>query len=357
MAVATQTPVLNLTKPEYTDSADVADINGNMDILDEAVGNSVSNIATNGTSYTVTKTDGTTFTFSLADSGVTVGSYGPSANVTGDEGATINVPQITVDAKGRVTSVTNRVYTSKNTNTTYSAASGGGLSLSGTAFSIANSGVTAGTYGPSANVTGSEGATINVPQVTVDAKGRITSIVNRVYTSKNTDTNTTYSAASGGGLSLSGTAFSIANSGVTAGSYGPSANATPGYGATFNVPYLTVDAKGRVTAASTKTVKIPASDNTNTWRGIQNVLTSTSTTDSLSANMGKKLQDEKVPYTKAGDIIIQSTTGSVQIKANNTNGAAAMVTNGYNLTLQNDGNLVLRNAGGTAIWQTGTSGR
>lgn len=50
----------------------------------------------------------------------------------------------------------------------------------------------------------------------------------------------------------------LGTSGVTAGSYGPAANATPDYGATFNVPYVTVDNKGRVTAASTKTVKIPA---------------------------------------------------------------------------------------------------
>ena len=50
----------------------------------------------------------------------------------------------------------------------------------------------------------------------------------------------------------------LGTSGVTAGSYGPAENATPDYGATFNVPYLTVDNKGRVTAASTKTVKIPA---------------------------------------------------------------------------------------------------
>ena len=70
------------------------------------------------------------------------------------------------------------------------------------------------------------------------------------------DNNTTYSA--GTGLSLRSNKFSIANSGVTAGSYGPSANATPAYGATFNVPYVTVDATGRITAASTKTVKIPA---------------------------------------------------------------------------------------------------
>ena len=60
------------------------------------------------------------------------------------------------------------------------------------ATALANSGVTAGTYGPSANVTGSDGNTITVPEITVDAKGRITSIVNRTYTS--VDTNTTYSA-------------------------------------------------------------------------------------------------------------------------------------------------------------------
>ena len=50
----------------------------------------------------------------------------------------------------------------------------------------------------------------------------------------------------------------LANSGVTAGSYGPSANVTPAQGATFDVPYITVDAKGRLTAASTKTVKMPS---------------------------------------------------------------------------------------------------
>lgn len=64
----------------------------------------------------------------------------------------------------------------------------------------------------------------------------------------------------------------LATSGATAGSYGPSANAEPGYGSTFNVPYITVDNKGRVTAASTKTVKIPASDNTNTASAVDNIL-------------------------------------------------------------------------------------
>ena len=75
---------------------------------------------------------------------------------------------------------------------TGSASSQAGWSV---ATTLANSGVTAGSYGPTANVTGTNGTTINVPQITVDAKGRVTSVVNRVYTSKDTDTNTTYSAA------------------------------------------------------------------------------------------------------------------------------------------------------------------
>lgn len=70
-------------------------------------------------------TSGTLAAARLPTSGVTAGSYGPTANVTGTDNTTINVPQITVDAYGRVTSVVNRVYTSKDTNTTYSLSSFG----------------------------------------------------------------------------------------------------------------------------------------------------------------------------------------------------------------------------------------
>ena len=56
----------------------------------------------------------------------------------------------------------------------------------------------------------------------------------------------------------------LVNSGVTAGSYGQSNNASPGHNGTFNIPYITVDAKGRITAASTKTITLPADNNTDT---------------------------------------------------------------------------------------------
>lgn len=55
-----------------------------------------------------------------------------------------------------------------------------------------------------------------------------------------------------------------AKSGATANSYGDSSNQTPAYGGTFNVPYITVNDTGHITGISTHTVKIPASDNTNT---------------------------------------------------------------------------------------------
>lgn len=68
----------------------------------------------------------------------------------------------------------------KFTDTTYTAS--GGLSLSGTTFLIANSGVTADTYGPTANVSGSWGTSFTVPSVVVNTKGQVTSAVDRTVT-------------------------------------------------------------------------------------------------------------------------------------------------------------------------------
>ena len=60
---------------------------------------------------------------------------------------------------------------------------------------------------------------------------------------------------------LSGTASiasTLANSGVTAGSYGPTAAATLAFGDSVNVPQVTVDAKGRATAVVNRAIKLPA---------------------------------------------------------------------------------------------------
>lgn len=128
-------------------------------------------------------------------------------------------------------------------------------------------------------------------------------------------------------------------SGVTAGNYGDSSAQTPGYGATFNVPYISVDAAGHVTGISSHTVKIPASDNT--WRGIQDNLTSDSATDSLSAKQGKALangsarDDTKLPLaggTMTGAIkryySATSTDPAIAVAANNQDATALWMGHG-----------------------------
>lgn len=62
--------------------------------------------------------------------------------------------------------------------------------------------------------------------------------------------------------------ISHAESGVIDGSYGPSADQTPGFGSTFPVPYATVDAKGHVTAMTSHTVKIPNTAATTSAAGL-----------------------------------------------------------------------------------------
>lgn len=192
-------------------------------------------------------------------------------------------------------------------NTTYTA--GTGLSLNGNKFNHFNN-VTAGTASGS-NGTLSHGGTFTIPSITYDACGHITSVGSTTCTlpsDNNTDKNVTNtlksddtkfyitgttSASTHTGTqvfntsvhiingTLTATSFSgsganltnlnansinkgtlakerLAASGVTASSYGPSANATPAHGGTFSVPYITVDTYGRVTSASTKTITMPS---------------------------------------------------------------------------------------------------
>ena len=80
--------------------------------------------------------------------------------------------------------------TPPNDDTTYTA--GTYLTLDGLKFNHDNSGVTAGSKGPTANVTGSNNATIKIPRITVDAQGHVTALSEYTYTSVNTDNNDNY---------------------------------------------------------------------------------------------------------------------------------------------------------------------
>lgn len=78
--------------------------------------------------------------------------------------------------------------TAKLTDTTYSEGSGIVFTDS-TTINHADTSSLNGSYGPTANVTGDNNATIVIPQITVDGYGHVTGVTNRTYTSKNTTYN------------------------------------------------------------------------------------------------------------------------------------------------------------------------
>ena len=108
-------------------------------------------------------------------------------------------------------------------------------------------------------------------------------------------------------VSGSGTSRTIghANSGVgdSGGSFGLSANATPSFGATFDVPYVTVDAKGHITSGKTNTVTIPNNNASSSSAGL------------MSADAYNKLYSlvSSSIQTKTGTLSMGSTVLSLPI--------------------------------------------
>ena len=91
-------------------------VNGTLKVLNDVNANKVSGDGSGLTTLNASNiSSGTLNAARLATSGATAGSYGLSAAVTGSNGTTMNVPYITVDTYGRITAISNKVYTSKDT--------------------------------------------------------------------------------------------------------------------------------------------------------------------------------------------------------------------------------------------------
>lgn len=170
----------------------------------------------------------------LATTGVTAGTYGDSTNV----------PQIVIDAKGRVTSASNVSIPAGGTVTqvnTGTGLTGGPITTTGS-ISIATTGVTAGTYG----------TTALVPALVINAQGQVTSASSAAYQNGSYSVKGVLQAdtdAATSGLNLASGVIKLATSGVTAGTYGTAARSAT----------VVLDAFGRATSASDAAISIPAS--------------------------------------------------------------------------------------------------
>lgn len=195
----------------------------------------------------------------LKQSGATAGTYGNSANTVLDSGVSFNVPKITITDKGIVTSAS----------TTTVSLPAGSLdkvkSSPVTSGKIYISGKASSTESTTNDIQNSDlyydvdNKTLNAPNISGNLTGTASS-ASKLATARNISlTGDATGTASFDGSKDASIATTLANSGVTAGSYGQPSDVSVGDGTTFKIPKLTFDAKGRATSAGASTITVPAS--------------------------------------------------------------------------------------------------
>ena len=228
----------------------------------------------------------------LPGSAVTIGTYGPAAGGTLSHSGTFDVPDFTVDAKGRITGAHTRTFTlpAQYTHPTHTSKASG-------------------LYKITVDSLGHVSGTAAVTKSDIPALDYISSTTTR-------NPNVVLAGPASGTTAAAPTfralvAADLPSSGATAGSYGPSENASPAHSGTFSVPYITVDAKGRVTDISTKTIKLPSSGNTD------KKVTQTATTTSAAYEVLFSGTADNTTRTegarKSNNLLFNPSTGVLQI--------------------------------------------
>jgi len=256
----------NIFKNIAANSGGTAAANSNNDTLTISGGTGIATVRS-----------GDTITANLSNTAVTAGNYGSGSQI----------PTFTVDAQGRLTAAGGvAVDTYSGWNLTVGGSDKGNIAETERVSFAAGTSMTVG-YSASNNVITynhadtSNQASVNnsgttfIQDITLDTHGHITnigsgsvSIGNGTLTVQGTGVlggSGTFTANQSGAGTISITHDTVSKSSTTS-------TATPGYGSTFTaIDSITTSGEGHITAVNTKTITIPASDNTNTQLSVAQV--------------------------------------------------------------------------------------